>query len=130
MGWTSSCARCGAVFESTRADARFCSPRCRVAAHRDRAQAPPVTAATADESETPAAAFVEQPWARRSPDAGTELVIAEHRARVAMVKLRLDERLANGLMVPARELSQLLGFELHLDQLERTLAIRAMTRRP
>jgi hypothetical protein len=128
MGWTSSCARCGAGFESTRADARFCSARCRVAAHRSRAQAPPVTTATADESEAPAVAVSEPARAHRSPDAGTELVIAEHRARVATVKLRLDERLASGHTVPARELSQLLGLELHLDQLERTLAIRAMTR--
>jgi hypothetical protein len=129
MGWTSSCARCGAAFESTRADARFCSARCRVAAHRGRPLAAAVTTVTVEEPKTPAVAFVEPARSRRSPDARTELVIAEHRARVAMVKLRLDERLANGLTVPARELSQLLGLELHLDQLERTPAIRAMTRR-
>lgn len=31
-----TCGRCGSPFTSRRIDARYCSTRCRVAAHRDR----------------------------------------------------------------------------------------------
>ena len=35
--WRDYCANCGAEFTSARVDARYCSGRCRVAAHRARA---------------------------------------------------------------------------------------------
>ncbi len=34
---THVCDQCGVEFEAKRADARYCSPKCRVAAHRERA---------------------------------------------------------------------------------------------
>jgi hypothetical protein len=62
-----------------------------------------------------------------TPVSTTDRLIDEHRERVAIVKARLDERLADGLVVPARELSQLLGLELHLARLERIQRIRHAT---
>ena len=44
---TRNCARCGEPFEVTRAHARFCSPRCRVAANRDTRNEPDGATGTA-----------------------------------------------------------------------------------